>query len=359
MKKKIVLFIPSIEGGGVEKNFLIIANYLSEKHKVIYIITADKKYKSYFKKNIKVICPKSSIWENKNRFQKTLISIFLLIKNFKKNEIVILSLQSNILSILFSKIFGHKILIRLNTSLKKYISGTLKKYLFKHFYNYADKIIVNSKYFKAELKNLLNLESELIYNFNKSTKKKKKLNFFKNFNGLKILNIGRLTDQKDQIVLLKSLKLLSQKNILFRCCIIGTGIKRDMLQNYIDKQNLNNSIKLLGYKRNAEIYLDFCNLFILTSKYEGLPNVLIEAQSRNIPIISSDCPTGPREILLNGKLGNLFKVGNYSKLSSLIYNFIKNKKILNQKSKKAKKYLKRFELKKNCEKYNKLILEYL
>ena len=53
---------------------------------------------------------------------------------------------------------------------------------------------------------------------------------------------------------------------------------------------------------------------MLTSKFEGLPNVLIEAQSKNIPIISSDCPTGPKEILLQGKLGDLFKVGDYRKL---------------------------------------------
>ena len=66
----------------------------------------------------------------------------------------------------------------------------------------------------------------------------------------------------------------------------------------------------------------------LTSKYEGLPNVLIEAQYRNIPIISSDCPTGPREILMNGKLGELFNVGDYKGLCTKILEYTNNRKKL-------------------------------
>ena len=96
-------------------------------------------------------------------------------------------------------------------------------------------------------------------------------------------------------------------------------------------------------------------LFVLTSKYEGLPNVLIEAQSRNLPIISSDCPTGPSEILLRGKLGDLFKVGDHKRLCYLIKKFIKDKKKLLNKSQKAKNYLERFKLNINCEKYKKII----
>ena len=122
---------------------------------------------------------------------------------------------------------------------------------------------------------------------------------------------------------------------------------------------LNNSVKLLGYKNKAENYIYSSDLFVLTSKYEGSPNVLIEAQSKNVPIISSDCPTGPKEILLNGKLGDLFKVGDYKKLFFLLQDFSRDKKKLINKSKNAKKYLKRFNLNSNCERYNKIISNHL
>ncbi len=358
MKKKIILFIPSIERGGVEKNLFLISEYLIKKKFPTYVITANTDYKNKFNKKIKVICPNSDKWINKKRTLKTLIAIFLLIKNFYNKKTIILSFQSNILAILSSKILNSKIIIRLNTSIKKYIKGYFSEQFYRFFYNLADEIVVNSIFFKKELKSNLKLDSKLIYNSYKSNFIKKKLDFFKNYQGLKIINIGRLTDQKDQITLLKSLNLLMKNKIDFKCCIIGEGEKKIFLNNYVQTNNLSNLVKLIGYKKNAENYLSYCNLFVLSSKFEGLPNVLIEAQSKNIPIISSDCPTGPREILLNGKLGDLFKVGNYKKLSELIKNFKFDKNRLIKKSRDAKKNLIRFDLKINCEKYLKIISKY-
>ena len=85
-------------------------------------------------------------------------------------------------------------------------------------------------------------------------------------------------------------------------------------------------VKLIGYKNNPFKYINSSDLFILSSKYEGLPNVLIESMFLKKSVISSDCPTGPKEILNNGKYGSLFKVGDYKTLSRLIVNFKKNKK---------------------------------
>ena len=359
MQKKIILFIPSIENGGVEKNFFLISNFLSKYFDKIFIITSDKKFKNSFKKNIIVICPKTRFWEKKNRLLKTIISIFLLIKNFFNQDIVLLSFQSNIAAITISKILGFKILIRLNTSLKKYLNSYIKKKIFKFFYYLADEIIVNSLSFKRELKSNLDLRSLLIYNSLSNISKDKKISYFKKFKKLKIINIGRLTDQKDQIILLKGLNLLIKKKINFRCCIIGEGKKKKELQDFIERNKLNKNVKLIGYKKNAEDYLRSGDLFILSSKYEGLPNVLIEAQSKGVPIISSDCPTGAREILLNGKLGDLFPVGDYKKLSFLISKFNSSKKRLLRLSKKSKKYLNRFDFKTNCLKYKKILEIYI
>ncbi len=354
MNKKIIFYIPSIEGGGVEKNLFILIKYLPKFIGKIHIITANKKNNN--SKKIKYICPNSNYWSKKNRLLKNIICIYLLIKNFRSSKAVILSLQSNLTSIILSKILGFKVLIRLNTSLNKYLKNFFKRITFKFFYSLSDIIIVNSKSFQKEL-NEINLKSYLIYNLSVNKKKRKRLNFFKRFNGLKILNIGRLTDQKDHITLIKSLEILKKKKLNFRCCIIGRGKFKNILINEIKRLNLGNNIRLVGFKNNAEYYIPGSDIFVLSSKYEGLPNVLIEAQKYVVPIISSNCPTGPNEILMNGKLGELFPVGNYDILANKLLNFLKNKKILKTKSLKSKKYLKRFDPLINSKKYSNLILK--
>ena len=146
-----------------------------------------------------------------------------------------------------------KVIIRLNTSIKKYINQFFSRLFYRFFYSLADEIVVNSIFFQKELKSELNLNSKLIYNSYKPTNFKRKLDYFKNFDGLKIINIGRLTDQKDQITLLKSLNLLAKNKVNFKCCIIGAGVKKIFLNNYIKLNNLNKFIKLMGYKKMLKI----------------------------------------------------------------------------------------------------------
>ena len=203
----------------------------------------------------------------------------------------------------------------------------------------------------------MNINSKFIYNplisrykIKKTSKKIKK--------NLNILNIGRLTDQKDHLTLLRALHLLKKNKIKFTASIIGSGDKYKNLKEYIDKNNLKKEVQLLGYKPDGYKFMTKADVFILSSKYEGLPNVLIEAQQSNTPIISSNCATGPSEILMDGKLGSLYPVGDYKKLYKEIKDFNYNKKKLIKKANLAIKYLKRFDKEINCNEYYKVIKKY-
>jgi glycosyltransferase involved in cell wall biosynthesis len=355
--KKLVIFIPSIESGGVEKILLYIVEFLSKKKIDIYIVSANRDKKKYFNQNIKFLCPINSNWNNSSRLVKTIICLKIIFTQLPKKNISFLSFQSNISAILLSKLFGFKIIIRLNTSINKYLSGFIKKTFFNKIYSLSDKIIVNSSFFKKELKKILHLDSTLILNPINLKKKirKKNINYFKNFNGIKILSIGRLTDQKNQIVILEALNRLKINKIKFKFFLIGKGYKLNELKKYTKNKKLSNYIKFAGYKKDAFKYIASSDLFILSSKFEGLPNVIIEAQSQNIPIISSDCPTGPKEILLNGKLGTLFKVGDFTALSKEIIKFSIDKRTYLRKVKLSKKYLYRYDYDNNLNKYYKTI----
>ena len=355
--KKIVIFIPSIESGGVEKNLFIFLNYLKKFYQEIYLITSSKFNLEKTDKKIKIIVPKSSFWKNKSRLLKSFICSIILIKNFFNKKVLLISFQSNIISIILSKFFSWRVFIRLNTSPKKYINSYLKLAFFKFFYNLSDEVIVNSFQFSRDIKKLFNIKTKVILNPLKIKKfKYKKVSFFKNFKGLKIINIGRLTNQKDHLTLLKSIdNLIKKQKINLKLYIIGKGHKHKFLSAFIQRNSLKKYVKLAGYKKFAERYLKSADLFILSSKFEGLPNVLLESQLAEIPIISSDCPSGPREILLNGKLGILFKTGSYIDLCKKILIFNKFKKKYKKKALLGNKYLFRYSYDNNLNKFKDLI----
>ena len=213
--KEIIIFIPSIESGGVEKNLFIILSYLSKFYSKINLVTSSKIKLSKQIRKVKIIKPKSTFWINKNRLIKSIICLFLLIKFFPKKNFLLFSFQSSFFSIIASKLMDWPIILRLNTSPEKYVNNFLKIILFRTLYKLSDEIIVNSKEFKKNIKRILGLNSNVIYNpvYNKKIRKKK-INDLKNYKGLKILNIGRLTDQKDHLTLLKSIKFISDKKKL-------------------------------------------------------------------------------------------------------------------------------------------------
>ena len=111
---------------------------------------------------------------------------------------------------------------------------------------------------------------------------------------------------------------------------------------------------MVGYKR-SEKYFKNSGIFILNSLFEGLPNVLIEALTYKIPIISTNCMSGPKEILSNGKYGSLVPVNDHTALAKKILITIKNYNYALEKSNKGFKSLSRFEYEKQCQKYLKFI----
>ena len=112
-----------------------------------------------------------------------------------------------------------------------------------------------------------------------------------------------------------------------RLYILGDGPDRDKIEKKIKKEGMENEIILLGNIKNPYSWIKKAKMLVHSSKYEGLPTVLIEALILDKIVISSDCPTGPREILENGEIGYLYSVGDYRKLGELIVQNLENSEI--------------------------------
>jgi glycosyltransferase involved in cell wall biosynthesis len=239
----------------------------------------------------------------------------------------------------------------------KSFKNFLIKILIKFLYKYADKVIGISKKLSLDLKKLTKSEVQTIYNpaFDKDVYRLSKKNiFFKKTTQKIILNIARLEKQKDHITLLRGFKE-SLKIIDSVLIIIGYGSQKKNVIEFIKENNLKEKVKLLDKVSNPHPYYKKANLFILTSLYEGFGNVLAEAAMFKVPIISTDCNSGPREILMNGKGGDLIKIYDYKDLSKKIISNLNHKN--SKKIKLTKNNLKRFTIKKNIDSYQKIFEE--
>ena len=362
IKKNLIIFIPSIEQGGVEKNLFLISNFLATKINKVKLITASKDHKHL--KKINIVGPNSKIWSNSNRYLKYFICLVILFKLFlKSRNYVVFAFQANLYCVIICKLFGIKIIIRSNTSSTGWSQNFIKKFFYKKILKTADRVIVNSNDFKKELKKSFSINAKCIYNpLNKNeiirrSKEKLKFNFLKT-SSIKIINIARLTDQKDHLTLLNAMRKIKEK-IKFRLVLIGTGPNRNLIENYILKYNLKKNIKVLDYQKNPFKYIRNSDIFILTSKFEGLPNVLLEAAVLKKFIISTNCPTGPREILSNGKGGELVKIGNFKSISEKIISYSKNKNKFIKKINYNFKSLKKFDYYMNLNQYLLVVEKYL
>jgi len=130
-----------------------------------------------------------------------------------------------------------------------------------------------------------------------------------------IVAAGRLTQQKDYPTLLKAFAMLRRDRDV-RLIILGEGELRGELESQIKALSLTGAVALPGFTANPYAFMARCSLFVMSSAWEGLPTVMIEALGCGATVVSTDCPSGPREILDKGKFGRLVPVGDADALAA-------------------------------------------
>jgi len=132
-----------------------------------------------------------------------------------------------------------------------------------------------------------------------------------------ILGVGRLDYQKDFFTLINAFAIVRQ-SLKSRLVILGEGKVRSELEQLVSKLGLEDEVSLPGYIKNPYPYMKNADVFVLSSYYEGLGYVLLEALAVGTPIVSTNCPSGPDEVLEHGKYGRLVGVQDANGLASAI-----------------------------------------
>lgn len=144
--------------------------------------------------------------------------------------------------------------------------------------------------------------------------------------GKLIVACGRLTEQKGYTYLLEAIGNVLKKEKVY-LWILGEGPLRAYLERYSAKLNVSEYVTFLGFKDNPECYMHAADIFVLSSLFEGFGNVIVEAMTCGTPVIASDCPHGPAEIINNNLDGILVPPGDSKALSEAILRVLHNKKL--------------------------------
>ncbi len=147
--------------------------------------------------------------------------------------------------------------------------------------------------------------------------------WFRNSDVPVVMGIGRLTEQKDFPTLIRAFSLLRNQKPC-HLMILGEGHERKNLENMVEELGLGSVVQFPGFSSNPYSFLSKSSVFVLSSRWEGSPNALTEALALGVPVVSTDCPSGPREILDKGRFGSLVPMGNPELMAEAIFKTLEN-----------------------------------
>jgi N-acetylgalactosamine-N,N'-diacetylbacillosaminyl-diphospho-undecaprenol 4-alpha-N-acetylgalactosaminyltransferase len=236
--------------------------------------------------------------------------------------------RPNYINIL-SKIFAakHKTIINIRSTTSRYLNegllGKVNLFLIRNLFNKADLVVSNSEGVDEDLKSIMNIATnttvihnpvDIEYiNSKKNICKDIKFDFKKDIKY--IISVGRVIPLKRNQDLIEAFYELQKKDYNIEVIFLGDGVLKNSLLKYCQDLKIEKKVHFLGNVSNPFYYLNQSNLFVLNSQTEGFPNVLVEAMACGLPVIASDCKSGPREILEDGKYGHLYQVGNIKELT--------------------------------------------
>jgi N-acetylgalactosamine-N,N'-diacetylbacillosaminyl-diphospho-undecaprenol 4-alpha-N-acetylgalactosaminyltransferase len=310
-KKKISIFIISLYGGGAERVVSLLLNHLKDSfdiylillHPIIeYPIPIDQKI---------IVLDKSPSSNNFINILKIPLLAFRYYKFLSKNNIATSFSFLNRPNFIagFVKLFGWngKLIFSERTFTSEYYTNKtfgnrIGRFLVEKLYPNADHIVCNSLKIEEDLKQvfMIHTKCSVIYNPIDLTKIKtfpkiRNVPENKNITLFKFITVGRFNQIKNHKLLIKAASLL--KDLDFSIEIIGKGELKEILEDYIVFTDTKDKIKLIDYTSDPFQYLMNADCFVLTSNFEGFPNVVLEALACNLPIISTDCKGGIRELL--------------------------------------------------------------
>lgn len=340
---RITIFIGSLRGGGSERVVCNLANYLERNGWNIYILTMSDVKASYLLNSNIQVHPLIFQHERKNFFYNSVVR-YLRLKKYIKTEntdcfIVMLPVTTLLLLFLRKKI-GGKVIVSERAYPAKY--SIIVQNLLKRLVDRADGFVFQTddsyswyKPYISEKKTVIipNAVSEEFLVCERHAVREKR-----------IIAVGRLIVRKNFGLLIKAYSQIAEKYPDYTVAIFGEGPEKSALEDLITELNLENKVVIHSYTKEIKEELQKSKLFVLSSDYEGMPNVLIEAMALGLPCVSTDCPAGGSRFLIqHGINGYLTEVGNVDQMAYYMDLILSSEELADSMGSKAHEIVKRLD----------------
>lgn len=332
-KIKILFIVPSLRGGGAERVVSILLQYLDTTKFDLTLVLLQKegKFLNDIPDYIKIIDLKSKRVRN---------SISKIIKTIKsENADIVFSTLGHLnllISILRPFLNKNTIFIGRESNTVSVINKQdkfpkLMDFLYRRFYNNFDYIVAQAQYMKDDLVHNYDIISDKIIVINNPIdfEKVKKLSYevedpLFDKSKINLISVGRLAYQKGFDTLIEIMEKLDER---FFLTILGQGPDYTKLESLIEEKKLSQKIKLQGFVNNPYPYMRQADFFVLSSRFEGFPNVVLESNACQTPVIAFNCPGGTSEIIEENKNGWLVDCQDKGAFVKKLYSIDYNKSI--------------------------------
>lgn len=366
--KKLLFVIPSLAGGGAERVVIILLRHLNRNTFNPHLVLFEKKGE-YLKDLPDDVKTYNLNKKSRYDFPKLIWRLNRLIKHIQPQVIISFLEYANLVTLIAAKVMPSKtpLIISERNFLSLWIQQTrmrpIRKLFHRIFYPKANVIITLSKGVKEDLIQSFYISTDkikTIYNpldlGRISQLAKEAINTPDTNNLPMLIAIGRLTAQKGYPYLLRAFKKL-RDNLSVKLLILGQGKEEENLKRLTKGLKIADDVVFMGFQTNPYKYLAKASVFVLSSLYEGLGNVILEAMACGVPVVSTRCPCGPGEIITDGVNGLLVPPADESALAEAILRLLRDESLCKRLAEAGRQRAQDFRVEKIIAQYEEVFLE--
>lgn len=321
---RITLIISRLLTGGAERVISIMANYWSAHHQDVTLLTLASQEKDCYalhprmkRIGLNLEASSKNLAEAVRHNAKRLRHVRRAIRTSCPDVVISFCDETNILTLLATLGTSVPVIVSERVDARYHSIGLVRHGLRYALYRRAEGLVVQSHAVRDWARKLVGPEGvhvipnpvEAPVNGVDRAVKEQAI-------GPIAVSIGRLTHQKGFDLLLRAFAKCANKHAVWSLVILGEGDERASLEALVAELGLKDRVTLPGRMRNSTRILQGADLFVMSSRYEGFPNALLEAMAAGLPVISTDCPSGPREIIRDGVDGVLVAPHDINALAS-------------------------------------------